>query len=906
MKRHLSIFVYITLICLFICNRTFADGLRFNNDGTFKIVQFTDTHISYNDTNSNVAFRVIHETLVAEKPDFVIFTGDVVTGVPELEGWMRLLDIMKSSEIPFCVLTGNHDNEQKITYQEIADIVTSVPNNCNVKDSNGKLADMVIELKKHDSDEISTLLYCMDSNTYSPIKGLGIYAWFTFEQIDWYRNTSKGYTVLNNNVPVPALAFFHIPLPEYSEAFFKENNYHSGIRLENECPGELNSGMFAAMKECGDVEGIFVGHDHDNDYITSLYGISLGYGRFSGGRTTYTNLQPGARVIRLYEGERRFDSYVRVLDGRRIGLYSNMLNQNRDVAFAVVADLHFDELPETDQYYHVHTLNKLAKKNIWGSNTEYFSEDTSKCLDCVIVAGDIFDKALPETHWLYKERYHKKEDSKSLQFTVYPGFGNHDINPESSDSIENLRGRAMNLHYMDSLLLSKLDKGEILNYDSDSRSYSWNIQDVHFVNMHTYAGDMSYCNTNSLDWLEYDLSRFAFGGNPVVYIQHYGFDDWAMKWWNEDSRTRLFDILDQYNVVGFFVGHTHESSIQYYRGYPIYQVNNAWPDEDGNGSFAIARIQGDKYTVHTCRWLDGEGNYEIVRPCIDNTAFADNWMSRINDSVKICKMSIPATHDSGAIKGGHDLQTQDISLEEQLAIGIRGFDIRLKAENGMLNVYHSTEFQGITWENDVLPCFVDFLKKHPDEFLVVSMKCEGGSGDDYSKLLSRSLLNKDYRKYFVKDFASDLSLKDCRGKILFIHRDFVMDNYLGAQSFGWGDNVTCNVILRGSNKKEAIASVEDQYQYESVSKAPYKVYVTLENINNARVEPCDSNKWYISYASATAIPADGPRDFSDRINTALAHELKMYRKPYGMIYMDFSGTDDAIELVKVVVSSNYK
>lgn len=91
-----------------------------------------------------------------------------------------------------------------------------------------------------------------------------------------------------------------------------------GRRAENECPGALNPGMFAAMAETGSILGVFVGHDHDNDYIVAHHGIALGYGRFSGGNTTYNNLRPGARVIVLHEGERGFETWIREDDGRRV------------------------------------------------------------------------------------------------------------------------------------------------------------------------------------------------------------------------------------------------------------------------------------------------------------------------------------------------------------------------------------------------------------------------------------------------------------------------------------------------------------------------------------------------------------------------------------------------------------
>ena len=73
--------------------------------------------------------------------------------------------------------------------------------------------------------------------------------------------------------------------------------------------------MFTAMMEGEDVMGIFVGHDHDNDYTTLFRNIVLGYGRYSGGNTEYNHLKAGARIIVLEEGQRRFNTYIREWDG---------------------------------------------------------------------------------------------------------------------------------------------------------------------------------------------------------------------------------------------------------------------------------------------------------------------------------------------------------------------------------------------------------------------------------------------------------------------------------------------------------------------------------------------------------------------------------------------------------------
>lgn len=283
-----------------------------------------------------------------------------------------------------------------------------------------------------------------------------------------------------------------------------------------------------------------------------------------------------------------------------------------------------------------------------------------------------------------------------------------------------------------------------------------------------------------------------------------------------------------------------------------------------------------------------------------------NWMAHIEDTNRICKLSIPSTHDSGALSGGEFLQTQDLTITEQLEKGIRGFDIRLKAtQDSLLGVYHATQFQHITWENDVFPVFISFLNSHPSEMLIVSLKCEGGNRMAYNSLLSKSLTNPIFKNKIIQDFSPDLTLQKCRGKILFIHRDKVMENYPGALCLNWDDNTTCNVTLRGSNQQEATASVEDEYQYSSVSEASYKSMTTLRNIQKSSEEPFESNKWFISFASATALPKDGPKAFADIINPVIAGFLTENLKNQGIVMIDFSGSQSGEKVIHQIIRSNF-
>ncbi len=303
---------------MFFSSLSFAQipVLKFNSDKKFKIVQFTDTHIKADAPESAVTFKTINEVLEKENPDLVVFTGDVVTGKPVERGWEMATEPVIKRKIPFAVVFGNHDDENEMSRAQIAQLLVKMPGCLFVPQVENVFGhgNYVVEIKESTGKANAALLYCMDSNAYSTIEGVEGYGWFHFDQINWYRNQSKKHEMASGRL-LPALAFFHIPLPEYREAYINEKYPPVGLRLEDECSPKINSGMFASMLERGDVMGMFVGHDHVNDYIAYLNGIALAYGRFTGGKTTYGDLPNGARIIELSEGVRGFRSWIRIGDG---------------------------------------------------------------------------------------------------------------------------------------------------------------------------------------------------------------------------------------------------------------------------------------------------------------------------------------------------------------------------------------------------------------------------------------------------------------------------------------------------------------------------------------------------------------------------------------------------------------
>ena len=312
-----------------------SQKLSFNENGLFKIAQFTDVHYVHGNAKSDTALLAIERVLEAEKPDFVVFTGDIVTAQPVKEGWDAIIKRVIDKKIPFAVTLGNHDDEHGVTRAELEKIITAYPYNCNYPTAgqlNGVMNNVIPVYGSKRDMQVKSLIYCFDSGAYSTIANVKGYGWITTDIIDWYKKQSLHFTLQNNVQPLPALAFFHIPLPEYRLAFNDENNKRVGVRKEDECPPELNSGMFLAMREMRDVMATFVGHDHVNDYLVNYHDIALAYGQFTGWRTTYVSEMNGARIIVLKEDKREFDTWLHLLNGEtknKVTFPAHLMNEKK-------------------------------------------------------------------------------------------------------------------------------------------------------------------------------------------------------------------------------------------------------------------------------------------------------------------------------------------------------------------------------------------------------------------------------------------------------------------------------------------------------------------------------------------------------------------------------------------------
>lgn len=291
--------------------------LKFREDGTFKVLQFTDVHYSEDSEADKRTFELMRKILTEEQPDFVIFTGDTVYSNNNEEMLRKALKPVEDSKTNWAMVFGNHDDEIGASKEKLLKVQRE-SSLCFSEAGDNKIngvGNYYITINSSKKNNPCWTFYLLDSGSYNHNTLVGGYDYIHRNQIKWYIKSSKSIKKEFGNIP--ALAFFHIPLPEYNDIFRLSECY--GQKNEECCCPKQNSGMFSAMIEMGDIKGVFVGHDHVNDYYGDLYGIKLCYGRATG-YNTYgkEGFLRGARVIKLFEDKNIFETWVRLENGEVI------------------------------------------------------------------------------------------------------------------------------------------------------------------------------------------------------------------------------------------------------------------------------------------------------------------------------------------------------------------------------------------------------------------------------------------------------------------------------------------------------------------------------------------------------------------------------------------------------------
>ena len=276
--------------------------LKYREDGTFKIVQLTDLHIGSlpHHEDDYKTFDLIDQAFEKLDADLVMITGDLIwsDGVPEADKvFTKVLERINKHSIPVAITYGNHDSEDEFTRSDMRKLESILDH--FVEKKNAFIVDdresYSVEIYDTKGESIQNVLYVIDSGADAPLP-IGEYNWVHPEQVNWFREVSKAYKREENLQK--DLIFMHIPLPEYWQAAEKIITGECNETNDMISAPYINTGLFAAAVMNGQIEAVFCGHDHDNNFVGEHFGIKLVYGQV-GGYQCYGDLERGVRLIEL-------------------------------------------------------------------------------------------------------------------------------------------------------------------------------------------------------------------------------------------------------------------------------------------------------------------------------------------------------------------------------------------------------------------------------------------------------------------------------------------------------------------------------------------------------------------------------------------------------------------------------
>ncbi|WQF76998.1 Putative calcineurin-like phosphoesterase domain, ApaH type, metallo-dependent phosphatase [Colletotrichum destructivum] len=272
-------------------------ALRAREDGKFRIVQISDTHMVTGvgvckdaiDAHGKdlpeseadpLTVGFIGRILDVEKPDLVVLTGDQLHhDIPDSKSALfKVVAPIIERSIPFAAVFGNHDSEGTYALSRAAQmsILQDLPFSlCEPGPEHvDGIGNFYLQVLAPAPSQLPlSTLYFLDSHgripseiqnpDYDPIKQ---------SQIDWFTDTSRAQRLAREKDDSESscfhlsLAFQHIPLPEFRDPYLSIRNGQQGEPPETP---SLNSHFYAALVE-GGVSALGCGHDHVNNFCALL------------------------------------------------------------------------------------------------------------------------------------------------------------------------------------------------------------------------------------------------------------------------------------------------------------------------------------------------------------------------------------------------------------------------------------------------------------------------------------------------------------------------------------------------------------------------------------------------------------------------------------------------------------
>ena len=349
-------------------------------------------------------------------------------------------------------------------------------------------------------------------------------------------------------------------------------------------------------------------------------------------------------------------------------------------------------------------------------------------------------------------------------------------------------------------------------------------------------------------------------------------------------------------------------------------VFNSCSEED------LEKVYDEKTSLDS-PFIFSEGYQDSILVAYDLPTPATDWLSMVRDETKVCKLTIPGTHDTMTSMGFYQpvlkyiFNTTAISqvstLEEQMNSGLRFFDIRpvvstdTIAKKKILRLTHGISELDITfeWTIDQLQ---SYLKAHPTEFFIVKLQFDNGFEDqkDLYTLLSNVLHMSKYQGLFVDNWRPDITVGEMRSKILWLSR-YDLRPFNAAFHYpivycDWPDEDpdieedinpeaqrNCGMYNMTDTTLTAKLYKQDYYKTTTEKRMRNKQKTVIDMMHTAREATAgDEDIWIVNHCSAyTEVSPRGYITNASNLHPLVIDDLQMYEGTVGIIPMDMACHD---------------
>ena len=334
----------------------------------------------------------------------------------------------------------------------------------------------------------------------------------------------------------------------------------------------------------------------------------------------------------------------------------------------------------------------------------------------------------------------------------------------------------------------------------------------------------------------------------------------------------------------------------------------------------------DEKTYVDVPYLFSEGYKDSIMVPYDLSTPPTDWLGMVKDETKVCKLSIPGTHDTMTGMGFYQPGLKYVfdmtaishvsTLEEQLNCGIRFFDIRpvvstdTIAKKKILRLTHGISELNVTLEQTI-DWLQAYLKAHPSEFFIAKLQFDNGFEDqkDLFPLLSDVFHMSKYKGLFFENWRPDITVGEMRGKILWLSRyDLRPLNTLYNFPIvycDWPDEdpdvkedldpeAQRNCAMYNMNDESIKARLykQDYYKTTNAKRMQNKIKTVIDMMHSAREIKEDDNIWVVNHCSAyTEVSPRGYLTNASNLHPKVIEDLQKYEGTVGITPMDMSCHD---------------